>query len=181
MPYRWVPRSDTAPQDLAPEKSGAFLLAPHPVEAELHLWPYRSLSAQGFVTFIAVTSAMTALPLLAALGTGAMWILLPFAGLAVTGVWWALMRSNRDARVHEVLTLDNDRAILVHRAADGSALRWEANPYWVTVTLYAEGGPVPDYLTLRGNDREVEIGAFLAPEERVALYHDLHRVLASLR
>ena len=176
MPYQWVTQSD-----LAPEKSGAFSLSADCPESELHIWPYRSLSARGFAIFITVTSAMLALPLLAVLGTGAVWILLPFAALTVAGVWWALRRSYRDARVREILTLGKDRATLLHRATDGTEQRWEANPQWMRLTLYETGGRVPQYLTLRGGGREVEIGAFLSQDERVALYHDLGRVLASLR
>jgi uncharacterized membrane protein len=37
---------------------------------------------------------------------------------------------------------------------------------------------VPHYVTLRGKGREVEIGAFLSEEERIALFEDLRRVLS---
>ena len=50
---------------------------------------------------------------------------------------------------------------------------WEANPYWVRVTRHVRGGPVPHYLTLSGGPREVEIGAFLTPEERLQLEGEL--------
>jgi uncharacterized membrane protein len=51
----------------------------------------------------------------------------------------------------------------------------------VRVTLRDKGGPVEKYLTLRGSDREVELGAFLSPEERETLHAELTRVLAGLR
>jgi uncharacterized membrane protein len=45
------------------------------------------------------------------------------------------------------------------------------------VALHEEAGPVPNYVTLRGGDREVEIGAFLSADERAALYDELtHRL-----
>ena len=46
---------------------------------------------------------------------------------------------------------------------------WEANPYWVRAKLHTKGGPVPNYLTLTGGAREVELGRFLTPLERVEL------------
>lgn len=49
------------------------------------------------------------------------------------------------------------------------------------VRLTPAGGPVPDYLTLKGRDREVELGAFLTPEERKELAGELRAALADLR
>jgi uncharacterized membrane protein len=43
--------------------------------------------------------------------------------------------------------------------------------------MHKHGGPVPNYVTLTGDGREVEIGAFLSEEERIALYGDLTQKL----
>ena len=40
---------------------------------------------------------------------------------------------------------------------------------------------MPQYLTLKGGPREVELGAFLSEEERLALRRELTDRLASLR
>jgi uncharacterized membrane protein len=40
---------------------------------------------------------------------------------------------------------------------------------------------VPNYLTLKGEAREVELGAFLSEEERVTLSEELQQKLAALR
>ena len=40
-------------------------------------------------------------------------------------------------------------------------------------SLHETGGPVPNYVTLSGNGREVEIGAFLSEDERVELFSEL--------
>ena len=67
------------------------------------------------------------------------------------------------------------------RSDPGRADRiWQANPYWVRVAL-RPNGPVEDYLVLTDGRREVELGAFLSPEERVALKDDLERRLGALR
>lgn len=149
--------------------------------ARLDLWPYRSLPARGFVVFIAVTSAMLLLPLLAVLGTALLWGILPFVMLAVGGVWWAIRRNNRDASLTEVLTLSPDCIALTRHAPDGGEQRWQANPYWTTVHLYPTEGPVPNYLTLQGEGREVELGAFLSAEERSELAGELRQRLARQR
>jgi len=41
------------------------------------------------------------------------------------------------------------------------------------VHMHETGGPVPHYVTLSGNGREVEIGAFLSEDERVELFSEL--------
>ena len=57
---------------------------------------------------------------------------------------------------------------------------WRTNPYWVRVAL-RPGGPVEDYLVLSAEGREIELGAFLSPEERRALHDDLRARLARMR
>ena len=80
-----------------------------------------------------------------------------------------------DLRRHR-LTLTPMGRLVMQSGQD--LLEWQANPHWVRVTLHKTGGPVPNYLTLRGNGREVEIGAFLAEEERLTLQHELRRALS---
>jgi uncharacterized membrane protein len=81
-----------------------------------------------------------------------------------------LQRSYRDGRILERLTVWEERAELVRHNPRGPEQRWSANLHWVTVHLHPTGGPVQNYVTLRGAGREVEIGAFLTPEEREDLY-----------
>lgn len=154
---------------------------PRPETHKLTLWPHRSLSTSGFVWFVGLTAALLALPLLGTLGTPILWGLLPFLAAAVGGVWWAIRRNTRDAALNEVLTLTHDEAKLVRTDPKGATKTWCTNPYWVRVKLYETGGPVEKYLTLTGGDREVEIGSFLSPEERVNLRYDLEKELALLR
>ncbi len=171
MPYEWTTTAATDPGTNP---------GPGP-DAVLVLWPYRSLTRRGFVWFVGLTAGLISLPLLAALGTVVLWGLLPFLAAAVAGIWWALARSWRDGELTETLTLAPGRVTLVRRAPDGTEQHWEANPYWVAVQVYPSGGKVPHYLTLKGEGREVELGAFLTGEERLRLAEEIRAALARLR
>ncbi len=147
-------------------------------EKELTLWPHQSMTPRGFAWFIGATAVMLALPLLAVLGSPVAWVLMAFFITALAAVWQAI-KANQTARsLREELLLGDTRVHLSHIPAKGTALEWEANPHWVTVNLRHDG-PVENYLTLRGNGREVEIGRFLTPEERAALHGELADALRS--
>ncbi|WP_333714961.1 DUF2244 domain-containing protein [Yoonia sp.] len=156
MPYEWSPKPDA-------EDS----------QWQLSLWPYRSLLRKDFVIFIGATAALVSLPLLSVLGQPVLWGLLPFFLMMLAGVWFALHVSYRRGEVLEELTVDRTHAALVRHNPKGDRQEWHANRYWVTVHLHPKGGPVENYITLRGGDREVEIGAFLDAAERVTLYNEL--------
>ena len=167
----------------APEQSGASSSFRHASGVAFYrvtLWPHRSLSRRGFVWFIGLSAALIALPLLALLGTAHLWWVLPFPIIAIAAIWFFLERSYKDGTVIEELRLWSDRIELNRRNPRAPAQSWSANPYWVTVHLHPTDGPVENYITLRGDGREVEIGAFLSPEERLALFDELQRALANL-
>ncbi len=143
----------------------------------LHLWPHQSLQPRGFAGFILITFSLSLMPLFAVMGSVVLWGLLPFMLAALGAIWVALSRSRRDAQILEVLTLSDDRAHLLRRNPRGDVLEWDCNRYWATPSLHEKDGPVPHYVTLSGNGREVEIGAFLSEDERVALYGELTSAL----
>ena len=159
MPYDWVKRE---------EDSG---------ESELHLWPHQSMNPKGFVLFIGVTFALLMVPLLPLLGSVVLWGILPFMLAALAAMWFALERNRRSAQILEVFTLSGDIAHLVRRNPRGDIQEWDCTRYWARATLHERDGPVPYYVTLSGNGREVEIGAFLSEEERRALFDELSRNL----
>ena len=107
----------------------------------------------------------------------ALWVLLPFLAAAVAGIWFALQHSYKTAEITEDLTITPDKLTLTRRDRNGLQI-WQANPYWTHLTLHKTAGPVPNYLTLKGGGREVEIGAFLSEAERINLQADLAARLA---
>ena len=143
----------------------------------LILTPYKSLTPEGFVWFIGITAGLISLPLLSIMDTSIFWGLLPFLAAAVWGIWAALKRSWRDMDLYEDVLIWDD-LIRIERHDPRKKIRdWEANPHWVKPHLHTNGGPVPNYLTLTGGHREVELGAFLTPSERSALKDTLERAL----
>ncbi|WP_299302056.1 DUF2244 domain-containing protein [uncultured Litoreibacter sp.] len=142
------------------------------------LYPHRSLPATGFVWVIAVLCCGLSVPLFGVFGTAAFWGVLPFLIITVAALWGFIMRSYRDGHIVEELTLWQDRLTLVHIDPKGTRKDWQANPYWVQVAEHKK--PVKHYLTLKGGLREVELGAFLSAEERIALKHQLEDELKNL-
>lgn len=173
MPYEWVIEPKKAP-----EQSGAFSYggADGPL-AKLHAWPNRSLPKKGFVLFIGVTWVMLMLPMVALLGTAVLWGLLPFMLGALALIWWSLQRSYKDGELLEELTLWRDHITLTQQSAHKPAKHWEANPHWVEPKIRPTGGPVGHYITLRGNNREVELGKFLSEDERESLFGEIQVAL----
>lgn len=161
MPYQWSPSPD-APQSL-------------------RLWPHRSLPRRGFAAVVLGTFTFITIPLLPLLGTVLLWGLLPFLLMAVGGIWWALERSYKDGEILETLTFTTETLNLERVNPKGDRQSWDCNPYWARAQMHTTGGPVPFYVTLTGNGRTVEIGAFLSEDERKSLYGELANALMYMR
>jgi len=178
MPVYWTitPKAPGTPP-------GAFALASGDgAEYRLSLMPFVSMGPKGFVRIIAISAAFLTLPLLAVLGTPVLWGLLPFAGLALWALWYALSRNSAERHaLREDLCLTKERIEITRTNPRKPAQHWHANPYWVRVKLAEKDGVIENYLTLEGNGRVVELGAFLSPEERAELYAKLSQALRHLR
>lgn len=143
------------------------------------LRPNRSLTPALGTGLLALLAAGLSLPLFGLAGTRAAWGMLPFLVGALAALYLALRRSERDGRLCEELKLWGDLITVVRREPQGRVLRWHANPFWVRLKLHTDAR-LESYLTLQGNGREIELGAFLSPGEREGLYRDLKTALAGL-
>jgi uncharacterized membrane protein len=142
-----------------------------PPDLALTLWPNRSATRKAWTWVVALLALGLALPLLGLAGTSAAWGMLPFLVAALVGLYLAVRRSHHDGRLREELRLWPDLVTVVRREPDGRERRWHANPFWVRLKL--RDAHVEKYLTLEGNGREIELGAFLSPGEREALHGEL--------
>jgi uncharacterized membrane protein len=176
MPVKW----DNDPKG-PPIGSGTFLHGSgDPALARAVLWPYRSLPRRGMAGILGFAFAAVLIPVLPLLGSPVVWGLLPFALGAVWLLWVMLEKSYTSGNMREDLALWSDRIEIVRTNPKGPVQRWSANPFWVRLAMKQTGGPVDNYLTLSGSGREVELGAFLSPQERELLYADLDALLHRL-
>ena len=164
MPYRWSLQRDEQTETQV-----------------LELWPHNSLTKNGFAAFIIITFVMTLLPLIALSGTILFWGLLPFMMFALWTIWAALRQSYKNNAIFERLSFGCKMLKLIQISSSGKNKSWACEGYWSRVNLYASEGPIPFYVTLKGNGREVEIGAFLSEGERKSLYNELLNTLNQYR
>lgn len=142
----------------------------------VELWPHQSMTRPGLLWFMGISAAFLALPLIGLAGTVVFWGLLPFEVLAFIGLYFVIRRNGRDMQICEVLSIWRDEVRVERRDPTGRVRRWLAAPMDVRVRLYQDA-KVEDYLTLSGAGREIELGSFLSPEERVNLAEELEAAL----
>lgn len=143
---------------------------------QVRLWPNQSLTPTVSKLFFTVSGGMLCLPLAAVAGTPVFWGLAPFAVAALGAAWWAIRRNGRNLSLSETVTIWRDEVRVERQEADGGIRRWQANPFLTRIRLHKDAR-VEDYLTMTGGGREIELGTFLAPEERVALADEIEQAL----
>ena len=131
----------------------------------------RPRSAALFFASICVVSLSIA-GTLALLG---MWPILPFAGLEMLLLGWALHASLRRRHHFQTITLTEDRIRIETR--DGRRNEQiEFTRHWAQVKLQrADSRLHPSRLTIESHGRAYEVGGFLNEEERRALAGKLMR------
>ncbi|HXW09636.1 MAG TPA: DUF2244 domain-containing protein [Steroidobacteraceae bacterium] len=145
-------------------------------EHRIELAPNCSLTPQSARIFVASVAVLT-------LGTAlvfalqGLWPVLPFAGVEVGVLWWAVRSSLRSGRQREAIVI-SDGAIVVERRGPACSSRLVFPRHWATVKL--RDPPValhPRRLTIESHGRACEVGRFLTEDERHALAVRLRRLV----
>jgi uncharacterized membrane protein len=144
------------------------------------LTPHRSLSPAGFLIFMAVVGAGSFFAGLSFLLHGA-WPVFGFFGLDVAAVYFAFRLNYRSARAYEEVVMTYDRLLVRQVAASGRTREFAFNPYWtrLVVDKHPEWGVTRLVLASRG--QELQIGAFLNPDDRASFNKALSAALAAAR
>lgn len=159
------------------EKPDPFARTDTPIY-HVTIWPNRSLGRVGFrntMLLVIVGTTIPMIPLFKAAST--LWILL-FGIIPVVLLYLFFIRNYLDGRLTEEIRIYPDLIAVERREPKGKILRWHANPYWLRIHMHDT--PIENYLTLEGNQRTIELGAFLSPEERLTLKADIEKVIHSL-
>lgn len=129
------------------------------------LTPHRSLGVTGIRRVVAIYAVLAAIPGLYFFFTGA-WPIIGFLGLDALALWWALSASLKSGKAFEEVTLWRDELEIRHVTARGRERRHAFNPFWVRLNVDRDFEDRVTRLVLRMRSEELEIGAFLNPDDK---------------
>lgn len=146
---------------------------------EALLYPRRSLDGRGYLILIVGTGIIIGLYGITFLAIGA-WPIFGFLGAEWLLFWFLFSRHYRGDRRAERLRLFPDRLLVEARDPRGRMTAYILQPYWLQVIL-DRADTFRNPLYLRSHGRQVEIGAFLSPQERRDFAAELIDVLRRQR
>src|SRR5262245_7125709 len=162
----------------AAETSSTLAPAPGPIRV-LELSPRRSLTPRTARLFILSVASVT-------FGVALMftimgyWPVLPFAGLEIALLIWAVRASIRSGLERETITISADSVTIEHRG-DGSEWTSVFPRHWARVTLHAPLAALhPSRLMVESHGRACEVGRFLTEDERRSLAVRLKQLVGNV-
>lgn len=146
------------------------------LEHRIELAPNCSLTPQGARLFVGSLAAVT----FAVAGFFALqgfWPVLPFAGLEIGLLAWAVRASMRRGAEREVILVSEADVVIERRAPSGSR-RTVFPRHWARVTLRGPQPALhPSRLTIESHGRACEVGRFLTEDERRRLAVQLEQLV----
>ncbi|MER2518301.1 MAG: DUF2244 domain-containing protein [Candidatus Accumulibacter phosphatis] len=107
------------------------------------------------------------------------WPILPFTGLELALLWWALRQIDATTEDFERITLEAE--LLTIETRRGTLLQRHAfHPYWAQLQFDQPPGQ-QQRLLIRSHGKEVEVGRWLSEEQKRALGNELKKNLGALR
>lgn len=128
--------------------------------------------------FIALSSVCLGIGLVCA--WFGLWPILTFAGLEVIALGAALYMSARRSLDREVIDVSGNN-VRIEKGRGRVEQAWEMERAWTQVELRRLPRRWEEtQLVLRSRDREVTLGSFLEPDERVSLARELKRCIGPM-
>jgi uncharacterized membrane protein len=150
--------------------------SPAAPEHRIELAPNCSLtpaSARRFVGGLALLTFGTAL----FFALQGFWPILPFAGLEIGLLWWAVNTSMDAGRRREIILISDD-SVVIERRGPANASRLVFARHWATVKLRdPPAAQHPSRLMIESHGRACEVGRFLTEDERRGLAARLRQLV----
>jgi uncharacterized membrane protein len=146
----------------------------------LTLWPHRSMDKKTFYNLMIVLSGAMMIPVIPFIGKTGIFLVLPFSSVTLLLLFFFIMLNYRAGRLYESIKIWPDLIEVRRFEVNGIDKNWCSNPYWTKVKLYEKNQKVENYLTLSGGGREVEIGSFLAPSERIEVKNKIENIMRDI-
>ena len=146
----------------------------------LTLWPHRSMDKKTFYNIMIVLSGAMMIPVIPFIGKTGVLLVLPFSSVTLILLFFFIMLNYRAGRLYESIKIWPDLIEVRRFEVNGIDKNWCSNPYWTKVKLYKKNQKVENYLTLSGGGREVEIGSFLAPSERLEVKNKIENTIKDI-
>ncbi len=141
--------------------------------------PNCSLTARGAVGFVAVVAIATFSVAIFFTAQG-FWPVLPFAGLEIALLAWAVRASMRDGQRRERITID-DRSIVIESNDPRKPEPSVFPRHWAKVKLHGpQAASYPSRLTIESHGRVREVGRFLTDDQRRALASRLKQLVGNV-
>jgi uncharacterized membrane protein len=142
----------------------------------IELAPNCSLTPRGARVFVGSLAAVT-FGVAIFFASQGFWPVLPFAGLEIGLLAWAVRASMSAGAQREVIVVSEDE-IVVERNAPSGSRRLVFPRHWARVTLHGPSrAQLPSRLNIESHGRACEIGRFLTEDERLQLALRLQRLV----
>lgn len=145
----------------------------------IELAPYCSLSVRGALVFFGGLCAVS-FGIAGMFAVQGFWPVLPFAGLEMLVLAWALRASFARRRCSETITI-SERDVLIELCDRERRSQIVFSRHWAQVKLRSPVSRLhPSRLTIESHGRALEVGRFLTEEERHGLAIRLQRLIGRL-
>lgn len=148
---------------------------PRSAFSRIDLLPNCSLTPAGALFFFA-TVAVSSLTFASFFVVQGLWPVLPFAGLELALLGWALWATLRRRHWTQTITVTDDDVEIVTRGREGER-RIVFARHWASVKLRGPHGGRPGRLLVESHGQACEVGSFLVEEERRALARRLSALI----
>jgi len=147
-----------------------------PEPLRINIWPNCSLTVRAAFLFFGVT-CFVSFAIAGVMASRGFWPVLPFAGLEMLLLGWAL-KTSMDRRHHRQTITVTEASVSIELRDRGHSVELVFPRHWAQVKLRRPVSRLhPSRLTIESHGRQCELGSFLTEEERRGLALRLQRLI----